>query len=224
MTGTPPFDEQLSGQPPTLYERHVYFRQLAQILLNSGVEGDEVGRIVAELDLHVGMTGTDPVEELGPVTELARSLRKSSGAAHLGRTLTRAAVTGAAVGLAYATYSFLTAPDLHPDSEAVQLDLVGFCPLVMVGGRLARGLGASSRRGRWTSVRPSWRAFALYFLTMVPVVFLLGDLRWAISRPMAVALLVGSVAVAAVSGLWSMWRWRVRVPGRPSHLRGLGWG
>lgn len=216
-------DEHSTGRPPTLYERRVYFKQLAGVLLDSGVKADDVGRIVAELDLHVAMMGTHPVDELGPVADVAKSFRETSRGRRLGSVLVASALVGGSLGLAYATWFFLTAPDLYADSQSIGVPFVLGGAYMGVGTRLMGGLGASSRRGRPASVTSSWRVFALYLIVGVVVLSLTRGVRWNASRSTAVDLLVASVAVALVTGLWLVWRRRVRVPGNPAHLRRLGW-
>jgi len=55
----------------TANRRTTYLQQLMSRLLYSGVDGSDVGDLVAEVAQHLEDTGSDPIEEFGPVPEFA---------------------------------------------------------------------------------------------------------------------------------------------------------
>lgn len=55
----------------TADKRSTYLRQLMSRLLHSGVDGSDIGELVAEVSQHLEDTGGDPIEEFGPLSEFA---------------------------------------------------------------------------------------------------------------------------------------------------------
>lgn len=55
----------------TTDKRSTYLRQLMSRLLYSGVDGSDVGELVAEVSQHLEDTGGDPIAEFGPIPEFA---------------------------------------------------------------------------------------------------------------------------------------------------------
>ena len=59
---------------PDSWARRVYFSNLVPVMFIKGFDADAIGRVVAELDDHLVMSGTDPVQECGQVGKLANDL------------------------------------------------------------------------------------------------------------------------------------------------------
>ncbi|MFP4512748.1 MAG: hypothetical protein ACLFRV_07360 [Acidimicrobiales bacterium] len=207
----------------SMRRRRIYFEQLTKTLIASGVDGDRVGRLVAELDRHLADADADPVEELGPVGELAASLRGALGPSRLVSHLLGSLVFGVSFALALGTALPLLLPRPDADGSGIWLGLVIYMGAFSVGVALLWGVGGGSLRGRRTFEVPKpW--FVVFAVATAAVFIMTQDLVWEVSTSTAVVILVTSVPVAAAALLWSIRRTRVRIPGNATHLRNLGWG
>lgn len=205
------------------FERRIYFEQLAKILLSSGVKGDQVGRMVAELDEHVRLSRTSPVDELGPVGELAVALRKVGGRRHFASMIIGSLLSSLAFGLLIPTAASFGLG--HNGYQPVDLKWVLMMTIYGVGGVLIWAYGGRSMTGRRTMELPSLPIVALYLAMAITVILVVPrQLNWHVPTVAAVALLVASASASGVAWRWTIRRIRVPVPGNARHLRNLGWG
>jgi hypothetical protein len=211
------------GAADSLHRRRVYFEQLTKLLVAAGVDGDEVGRLVAELDAHLADADADPVDELGPVGELAASLRSSLGSRRFVSYLVGSLVFAVAFALALGTLLPLLWPRPDVDGPVIWVGLVAYMTAFALGFILLWGFGGGSMRGRRAFEIPKvW--FAVFVVATGAVSATTQDLLWSVSTSTAVTTLVVSVPVAVVALVWLVRRTRVRVPGNATHLRRLRWG
>lgn len=208
---------------PSLHQRRIYFEHLASLLLASGFSGDKVGRLVAELDEHVALAGVDPVDELGPVGELAEALKVGVGVRRLAFVVGLAAASSAAVGLALA---FVLGLQTWRSGGAVEIPLsvVAQTAGIGTGVMLLRSFGSRSVQGRRTLEFPGWRPFLLYLIGVGALVALTAGRVWVVSPGIAVAAAVITAAVGGLGLWWMECFQRVRIPGAAGHLERLHWG
>jgi hypothetical protein len=196
---------------------------MSAMLLAKGVSGSRIGEIVAELDEHVAMAGTDPVEELGPVGELSEALAEAVADRIPLLSLVASTLMGITVAL-----SIVSAVALFTRSSSgeavIDLGMVAYLAVFTAGIGLLRMYGSKRIVGKSRIEMPALKVF-LPFLIIVGVTSAATQ-SWDLAIPTgaAVAVLVvsGSIAVALV--VWSMRRSRIVVPGRVGHLRRLEWG
>lgn len=209
---------------PSEADRRIYFERLAAILLAEGVPGDRIGKIVAELDDHVTQTGVDPVDELGPVGDLATALAAAVKDRHPWQTLAGDTAMGVAAGVAIATGSALFSGREPGVDVVVGLGYAAYLAVFITGLALLRRYGSGSMVGKSRFEMPTWKAF-------VPFVIALGvvsaaTLNWEWTTSAAIALVVLAVALPAtvLLTIWSIRRSKITIPGRARHLRRLEWG
>lgn len=204
--------------------RRIYFEQLTVALLSQGVSGDRIGGLVAELDQHVALTGTDPVDELGPVGELATAL----AAADTARTPWRWLLGNLAFGLlAGGTVALVIAMffDGRADSTiSVDIGIIAYMGALMLGILLLRLFGSTSLVGKSTFELPAKKYFLPYILVVAVVTASTQGIEWSTSMTTASAVLVVTLPLAIALAIWSVRRSRIPVPGNVRHLHRLGWG
>lgn len=210
--------------PPAGSPRRIYFEQLTTALLSRGLPGDRIGGLVAELDQHVAMAGIDPVDELGPVGELAAALATADTERTPWRWLfgnvAFGLLAGAAAALVWAMFF-----DGRADSTVnVDLGIIFYMGVLMLGILLLRMFGSTSLVGKSTFELPAKKYFVPYIVIVAVVVGVTQGLKWSTTTGIAWALMVVTVPLAAVLAMWSVRRSRIPVPGNVRHLRRLGWG
>ena len=225
MTEDPRSNEQSNAPSARLHERRLYFENLAKLLLAGGVDGTRVGRIVAELDDHLADSGTDPVEELGPVGALAAAYRRRAAPrarlVNLGLVLAFGSVLGIATAVAL--------PLMWPDSAAegrtsVPIGVAVYLALFSFAYTVMWGWGSRRVVGRRVLEPSSLLLLAPFALVMATAWIVVGDAQWEISTARAVWVLCAAAPLAVLLGVGVSRRTRVPVPGRSSHLHRLGWG
>ncbi len=223
----------LIQQGATPEARRIYFEKLTGILLSSGLSGERVGELVAELDDHVAMSGLDPVTELGPVGEMATALLDATEGASPWRVVGIQALMGVAVGSAFAAFSGLLLG--RGDDGSVTFDVAGVVSITMVIVAMAvtQWKGTKNLVGRTTFEWPAlkWMAivfapylvFTLVMETVAPE-FSADISEWSIPTGSAVAtVIIGTIATAGLFRYY-LQLGRVPVPGSARHLRRLQWG
>ncbi len=215
----PPPPVPAAGSP-----RRIYFEQLTTALLSRGLSGDRIGGLIAELDQHVAMSGTDPVDELGPVGELAVAL----AAADTDRTPWKWLLGNVAFGLlAGAIVALVLAMffDGRADSSiSVNLGIIAYMGVLMLGILLLRLFGSTSLVGKSTFELPAKKYFVPYIVMVALVTAATQGLEWSTTMTTAWAVLAATVPLAAALAMWSVRRSRIPVPGNVRHLHHLGWG
>ncbi len=204
-------------------DRRVYFERLTQALLGKGIDGDSIGQIVAELDEHVRLTGGDPVDELGPVSELSEALAEATSGRKPRLWLTANALLGVAAGLAAASIGALlvTQPD---GSRVIPVGIAIYIGVFTFALVLLRAIHARRRVGR-PRFEPAVVVPAVVFAAVVGVIgVLVAEVEVPISLAAATGLALVSVPATVLLARWSSKRSRVAVPGHARHLHRLDLG
>jgi uncharacterized integral membrane protein len=185
---------------------------------------------VAELDDHVAMSGTDPVEELGPVGELAPALVDAVGGAKPVRLMRVQMATWFFIGCFVAALNAVMYPDSRSGSVTIDLNVVISFTVIGFGFGLVWWKGTKKLVGRSRSERPSFKWYVIVFLLYLAVLILmesfapslLSYLKWETEAWVAWVVLVASLAGAAASMVAFARLVRIPVPGNARHLRHLG--
>lgn len=208
-TGTPA----LTGQEEA---RRIYFEKLAQLLISQGLPGSSVGPVIAELDDHAAESGTDPVQEFGPVGELADTLaadlRTRSRWIGVGIHLILAIAFPTALASVFALFS--------RGSEGYALS-ARFIVWVGVFGVAITVMHLLTERHLVGAARyeiPRWWVFVGFVLLMAVLQGVLGDWELVVSGQILTALIVVSLAVVGAGWIWTVRNSRIPVPSRLGHL------
>jgi len=210
--------------PPAGSPRRIYFEQLTAALLSQGVSGSRIGGVVAELDQHVAMSGTDPVDELGPVGELATALAEADTERTPWRWLLGNVAFGLLVGVAAALVLALLLDGRADSTVRVDIGIIAYMGALMLGILLLRMFGSTSLVGKSTFELPAKKYFLPYIVAVAVVTATAQGIEWSTTMSTARALLVVTVPPAVALAMWSVRRSRIPVPGNVRHLHRLGWG
>ena len=210
--------------PPAGSPRRIYFEQLTASLLSAGVSGARIGEIVAELDDHIAMSGVDPVDELGPVGELAAALAAADADRAPWLWLLVNVVFGVLTGVVIALVLAMFFNGRAGSTVVVDLGLIAYMGAFMIGIGLLRLFGSKSIVGKSTFEVPALKYFLPYILLVGVVAGVTQGLEWSTTLGTAWTVLAIAVPPAVLAGLWSVRRSRIPVPGNVRHLRRLGWG
>lgn len=221
MTPAPPPPEAAAAAASA---RRIYFERLAATLLAGGVAGSRIGEIVAELDEHVAMAGVDPVEELGPVGDLAAVLVASTPDRRPWQSLAGDVLMGAAVGLTLAAAGALLFGRESGSDVVVWHGLVAYLTVFTAGIGLVRMHGSNNLIGRSRFEMPKLSLFVGFAAVAGLTAAVTRDWRWTLPAGLVVAILAIAAPLAALSVIWSNRRSRIAIPGRLRHLRRLQWG
>ncbi|MCP3977438.1 MAG: hypothetical protein GY720_23355 [bacterium] len=215
----PPPPVPAAGSP-----RRVYFEQLTAALLSRGLSGDRIGELVAELDQHVAMSGTDPVDELGPVGELADALADADTERTPWKWLFGNVAFGLLAGAIVALVLAMFFDSPTEGAVGVDLGIIVYMGVLMLGILLLRMFGSTSLVGKSTFELPAKKYFVPYIVVVAVVTAATQGLEWSTTTGIAWALLAVTVPLSAGLAIWSVRRSRIPVPGNVRHLRHLGWG
>lgn len=210
--------------PPAGSPRRIYFEQLTASLLSHGVSGNRIGEIVAELDQHVAMSGTDPVVELGPVGELSDALAAADSDRTPWRWLLGNVAFGVLLGAVVALTLAVLSGTQPGGNVAVPVGMIAYLGVFVLGIGLLRLFGSKSLVGKSTFELPAMKYFLPYVAVVAVVSASTQNLEWSTNTGVAWALLAVAVVLTALLGVWSVRRSRIPVPGNVRHLRRLGWG
>lgn len=210
--------------PPAGSPRRIYFEQLTASLLSAGVAGARIGEIVIELDEHVAMSGVDPIDELGPAGELAGALAAADADRAPWLWLLVNVTFGVLMGVAIALILAIFFDGRADTTVGVDLGLVAYMAAFMIGIGILRLFGSKSIVGKSTFEVPAMKYFIPYILFVGIVAAFTQGLEWSTTMGVAWVVLAIAVPLAAATGLWSVRRSRIPVPGNVRHLRRLGWG
>jgi len=209
---------------PSETGRRVYFERLAATLLAQGVPGDRIGELVAELDGHVAMAGVDPVDELGPVGELATALATSISDRRPWRSFLGDSLFGSAAGVAVAAGGALLFGRQPGSGVVLHLGIAAYMAVLTTGISLLRGYGSRSLVGKSRFEIPSRKVFVPFLIVVAVVSAATQNWQWTISVGAALAVFAVSLVTSALLATWSIRRSRINIPGRVRHLRRLQWG
>jgi len=210
--------------PPSETSRRVYFERLAATLLAQGVPGDRIGEVVAELDGHVAMARVDPVDELGPVGELATALATSISDRRPVRSFLGDSLIGVAGGVAIAAGGGVLFGRQAGSEAVLPLGIAAYLTVFTIGMALLRGYGSRSLIGKSRFELPSATVFVPFLVVVALVSAITQGWQWTTSFGAALVLFVVSLVSTVLLARWSIRRSRIEVPGRVRHLRRLQWG
>ena len=210
--------------PPAGSPRRIYFEQLTASLLSRGLSGNRIGEIVAEIDELIAMSGTDPVDELGPVGELAEALTAGDSDRAPWLWLMGNVAFGLMVGVVVALVLAMFFDGRADSTVHVNLGIIAYLGVLMIGIGLLRLMGGKSLVGKSTFEVPAMRYFLPYIGLVAVVAGFTQGLEWSTTVGVAGTALAVTAPLAVVLGSWSVRRSRIPVPGNVRHLRRLGWG
>lgn len=204
--------------------RRVYFERLAATLLAQGVAGDRIGEIVAELDDHIATARVDPVEELGPVGELATALAASIARRRPWQSFLGDSLIGVTAGIAIAAGGALLFGRQPGSDVVVHLGIAAYLAVFTIGITLLRGYGSGSLVGKSRFEFPAPKVFVPFLVAVAVVTALTQDWTWTTAVPTALAVFAVAFPAAVLLMVSSVRRSRITIPGRVRHLRRLEWG
>jgi hypothetical protein len=209
---------------PSEAGRRIYFERLAATLLAEGVPGDRIGEIVAELDDHVTQTGVDPVDELGPVGEVAGALAGAVKDRHPWQTLVGDTLMGVAAGVAIATAGALVFGREPGVDVVVGLWFAAYMAVFTTGIALLRRYGSGSMVGKSRFELPAWKGLVPVMVAVAVVNLTTQNWEWRTSAATAMIVLAVALPATVLLAIWSIRRSKITIPGRARHLRRLEWG
>ncbi len=204
-------------------DRRLYFEHLTEALLARGMEGGQIGELVAELDDHVSLVGGDPVVELGPVSDLTRALAEATTKARPWSWRIMNMLLGVASGLTAAGIGALLVTQ-SDGARVLPLGIAVYTAVVVLAWMLIRATRENRLVGRSRVVRALWPILVLTSCAVLWTHFV-GFAEVPVPALTALGLVLVAAPVAVMAGVW-VHRWsRVDVPGRAWHLQrlDLGW-
>ena len=202
--------------------RRIYFEQLSHLLRTNGVTSRRIGQLVAELDVHVAMSGSDPVAELGPVGILADELTTSDPDRSPWISLAGDTAWGFMLGTVIALgYALIDGPEPDIGQVSIRTGLIVLMSVLATAVALITRLVGSRYVGSTRFERAALKPLIPFLVVLAAVTAATFNLEWTTSQHTAVVLLLITVPTSALFAIWWFRRIHIAVPGGPDHLRRL---